>query len=115
MTFTQSAEKRFSIKWFCDSFSWHVREFHRWMNGQMTEQEKAEVEVYYGEDDPTEKGWYGIICIAGDDGYGCDCWGSSGFWDGKSWGRSRIWSENRSEKPFETEDEAQEWASEGAW
>jgi hypothetical protein len=115
MTFTQSAEKRFSIKWFCDSFSWHVREFHRWMNGQMTEQEAEAVEIYYGDDDPTEKGFYGLICIAGDDGFGCDVWGDTAFWNGKEWDRNWYPNSNRSEKPFPDIDMAQLWADRMAW
>ncbi len=114
LTFTQSAEKRFSIKWFCDSFSWHVREFHRWMNGQMTEQEAEAVEVYYGDDNPTVKGFYGLICIAGDDGFGCDVWADAAYWNGERWD-SVYPNFDRSEKPFGDFDDALHWASERAW
>jgi hypothetical protein len=106
---------KFAIKWFCDSFSWHVREFYRFLNGQMTAQEAEEVEIYYGEDDPTERGWYGRIYISGCDGYGSDVWGGAEFWDGKKWSEGFSYPGNRSEKPFDLEDTAHCWARERAW
>jgi hypothetical protein len=57
--------------------------------------------------DPTEPGWYGLICT---DGEG-EVWIAAAYWD-ERWRSNTALAYRRSPEPFPTEQQAMDWAHE---